>query len=107
MEIMQQFDVYLVRLDPTEGAEIKKTRPCVIISPDVMNKHLQTIIVAPMTTSTDKNPVRIECSFKGKKGLVKLDHIRSVSKIRLTKKLGKIDIAASTEIKSALQEMFA
>ncbi|NTU53171.1 MAG: type II toxin-antitoxin system PemK/MazF family toxin [Chlorobiaceae bacterium] len=103
---MRRFDVWLVQLDPTQGSEIKKTRPCVIISPDEMSP-LQTVIVAPMTSQGFPFPTRIACAFQGKDGFVVLDQIRTVDKTRLVKKLGVISNTAQTNIIHCLQEMFA
>lgn len=89
-----RFDVYLVRLDPIEGREIRKTRPCLIISPDEMNHHIDTVIVAPMTTKGRPYPTRVPVRSKGKSGQVVLDEIRTVDKTRLIKRLGKINEAA-------------
>ena len=105
--VIHRFDVCLVNLDPTIGYEIKKTHPCLIISPDEMNKHIRTVIVAPMTTAGREYPTRITASFKGKKGQIVLDQIRTVDKKRLVKVLGKIDDAASGRVLETLAEMFA
>lgn len=106
MEI-KRFQVYLVNLDPTIGQEIKKTRPCLIISPNEMNRHIGTVIVAPMTTKGRSYPTRIQCSFQDKKGQVVLDQIRTVDKKRLVKKLGTINPTAQKSILQILQELFA
>jgi mRNA interferase MazF len=106
MEV-KRFDVYLINLDPTVGHEIKKTRPCLIISPDEMNRFISTVIVAPMTTKGRNYPTRISCTFKGKKGQVILDQIRTVDKKRLVKKIGAISKQARFSVLSILQEMFA
>ena len=106
MEV-KRFDVYLINLDPTVGHEIKKTRPCLIISPDEMNRFISTVIVAPMTTKGRNYPTRISCTFKGKKGQVVLDQIRRVDKKRLVKKIGAISKQAQFRVLSILQEMFA
>ena len=103
---MKRFDVYLVSLDPAVGSEIKKTRPALIISPDEMNFHISTIIIAPMTTKGRPYPSRISCTFQGKKGQIILDQIRTVDKIRLVKKLGKIDKKTENKVLSVLNEMF-
>jgi mRNA interferase MazF len=103
---IKRFDVWLVQLDPTQGSEIRKTRPCVIISPDEMFP-LQTAIVAPMTSKGFAFPTRIKCKFQGKNGLVVLDQIRSVDKARLVKKLGVISKTTQVNIVDCLQEMFA
>ncbi|WP_309736915.1 type II toxin-antitoxin system PemK/MazF family toxin [Chamaesiphon sp. OTE_75_metabat_556] len=107
MELVERFDVFLVKLDPTVGSEIHKTRPCLVISPDEINSNLATVIVAPMTTSGKKYPSRIPVSFDDKDGFVALDQIRSVSKDRLLKKLGTIDIDTGKAVLMALGEMFA
>jgi mRNA interferase MazF len=106
MEI-KRFQVYLVNLDPTIGFEIKKTRPCLIISPNEMNKHIGTVIVAPMTTKGKNYPTRIQCSFQGKKGQVVLDQIRTVDKKRLVKKLGTIHSKTQENVLNILKELFA
>ena len=105
--VVNRFDVYLTNLDPTVGSEIRKTRPCLIISPDEMNRHIRTVIVTPMTTAVKDYPTRITCQFKKKKGQIVLDQIRTIDKIRLTKKLGTIDPEAQLEVISALQRLFA
>ena len=104
---MKQFDVYLVSLGPTVGSEIKKTRPAVIISPDVLNKYLQTVIIAPLTHSIKGYPSRVASSFGRQKGEIVLDQIRAVDKIRLIKKTGKIDQATSDNIKIVLRTIFS
>ena len=101
------FDVYLVNLDPTQGSEIKKTRPCAIISPDEMNRHIRTAIVAPMTTKGKNYPTRVACTFDKKAGQVVLDQIRTVDKSRLVKKLGALNRTTQEEILAVLAEMFA
>jgi mRNA interferase MazF len=106
MEI-KRFDVYLLDLDPTVGHEIKKTRPCLIISPDEMNRFISTVIVAPMTTKGKDYPTRVPCTFQGKKGQVVLDQIRTIDKERLVKKLGTISSNVQKNILNILQEMFA
>jgi mRNA interferase MazF len=106
MEI-KRFQVYLINLDPTVGHEIKKTRPCLIVSPNEMNKHISTIIVAPMTTRGREYPTRVNCSFQGIKGQVVLDQIRTVDKIRFIKKLGTISNNAQNRVLNILQELFA
>ena len=104
---MKRFDVYLINLDPTLGREIKKTRPCLIISPDEMNEYISTVIVAPMTSRIREYPTRVNCIFQGTKGQIVLDQIRTVDKIRLIKKLGVIDDQAQYEVIRILQEMFS
>ncbi len=102
-----RFEVYLVSLDPTVGSEIQKTRPCVVVSPDEMNCHIQTVIVAPMTTKGKKYPTRVECKFDRKQGQVALDQIRTVDKTRLVKKLGGLSEETQEEALHVLAEMFA
>jgi mRNA interferase MazF len=102
-----RFQVYLVRLDPTEGHEIQKTRPCLVISPDEMNRHIQTVIVAPMTTATRSYPSRVEITFDGKSGQVVLDQIRAVDRFRLVRLLGSLDRASADKVLDVLQRMFA
>jgi mRNA interferase MazF len=103
---VKRFEVYLINLDPSVGHEIKKVRPCLIVSPDEMNKHIKTVIIAPMTTKGRKYPTRINCRFKGKSGQIVLDQIRTVDKIRLTKKLGIINLDTQKKVASVLSEMF-
>ena len=107
MAMVKRFEVYLVRLDPTLGSEIQKTRPCAVISPDEMNRHIQTVIVAPMTTKGKKYPTRIECKFKRKQGQIVLDQIRTVDKTRLVKKLGELSEETQEEALRVLAEIFA
>jgi mRNA interferase MazF len=104
---ISRFDVYLVNLDPTVGREIKKTRPCLVISPDEMNHRIGTVIVAPMTTGGRPYPTRVACRFQGKNGQVVLDQIRTVDRVRLARKLGRLDRRASAKVLDILQEMFA
>lgn len=89
--MVKRFEIYLVALDPTTGSEIKKTRPCLIISPDEMNRTLKTVLIAPMTTTLRAFPSRVRVTFQSKKGEIVLDQIRAIDKDRLVKKLGKID----------------
>jgi len=105
--VINRFDVYLINLDPTVGSEIQKTRPCMIISPDEMNLHIHTVIVAPMSTAGKDYPTRVKCKFKKKKGQIVLDQIRTIDKTRLIKKLGKIDSETQLEVISVLQRLFA
>jgi len=105
--VVKRFEVYLVNLDPTLGSEIQKTRPCLIISPDEMNDHIATVIVAPMTTKGRMYPTRVICQFEGKEGQVVLDQIRTVDKIQLVKKIGKINASTQKEVLVVLMEMFA
>jgi mRNA interferase MazF len=105
--VAARFDVFLIRLDPTEGSEIRKTRPCVVISPDEMNRHISTVIVAPMTTKGQPYPTRVPLRFRGKSGQVVLDQIRTVDASRLVKRLGKLDGKASREVLARIAEMCA
>ena len=105
--MVKRFDVYLVNLDPTVGHEIKKSRPCLIISPDELNRYISTIIVAPMTTKGRTYPTRIPCIFQDKKGQIILDQIRTVDKSRLLKRLGKIDIETQKEVFTVLANLFS
>ena len=105
--VVKRFDVYRINLDPTVGSEIQKTRPCLIISPDEMNRFIRTVIVAPMTTKGKSYPTRVACKFQGKQGQIVLDQIRTVDKTRLVSRLGKIDRQTQTEVLSILGEMFA
>jgi len=102
-----RFDVYLVSLDPTVGSEIKKTRPCLIVSPDEMNRHIRTVIIAPMTTKGRQYPTRVPCRFRGKAGQVVLDQIRTVDAERLVRKLGRLDADTGIKVLAVLGEMFA
>jgi mRNA interferase MazF len=104
--VMKQFDVYQVNLDPTIGAEIKKSRPAVILSPNAMNKHLETVIVAPLTHSVKGYPSRVISHFKNQAGEIVLDQLRAVDKLRLSKKLGTVDAGTSSDILKVLQTMF-
>ncbi len=106
MEV-KRFDVFLINLDPTIDHEIQKSRPCVVISPDQMNNHISTVVIAPMTTTIRNYPTRVNCIFQNTKGQVVLDQIRTVDKIRLMKKLGKVQKRTQENIISILQEMFA
>jgi mRNA interferase MazF len=105
--VMTRFEVYLVALDPTLGSEIQKTRPCVIVSPDEANRHLARVIVAPMTTKGRSYPTRVPCRFQGKQGQIVLDQLRTVDKVRLVKRLGRISPAVSNAVLATLAEMFA
>jgi len=102
---MEQYSIYLVNLDPTIGHEIKKTRPCVIISPDEMNKNIATLIIAPMTTKSHAYPTRIQITFKKKSGWIILDQIRTIDKRRIIKKIGKLSSAKIAAIKKVISEM--
>ena len=103
--VIRQYEVYLVNLDPTVGSEIKKSRPCIIISPNEMNKFISTVIIAPMTTKSKSYPTRVDLNFHGKKGFIVLDQIRTVDKSRLIKKLGATDLKTIQKLKKIIQEM--
>jgi len=105
--VVARFEVYLVNLDPVIGSEIRKTRPCVIVSPDEMNAHIATVIVAPMTTKGRPYPTRIPCRFRRRQAQVVLDQIWTVDKSRLVKRLGALDEATRGAVLSTLGEMFA
>ncbi len=105
--VVRRFEVYLVNLDPTMGSEIRKTRPCLVISPNEMNAHISTVIIAPMTTRGREYPTRVNCRFQGKDGQVVLDQIRTVDQRRLVRRLGKIDDETKRAVLSVLAEMFA
>ena len=106
MEV-KRFDVYLANLDPAIGREIRKSRPCLVISPDEMNRYISTVIVAPMTTNGRDYPTRVLCTFQGKEGQIVLDQIRTVDKTRLTKRLGKMDSRTQSNVLSVLAELFS
>jgi mRNA interferase MazF len=105
--VVKRFDVFLVNLDPTIGSEIQKTRPCVVISPDEMNRHIATAIIAPMTTKGRAYPTRVICQFQGKEGQIVLDQIRTVDKTRLLKKLGQISQNEQKSVLEILNNLFA
>lgn len=100
-----QYDVYLINLDPAVGHEIKKTRPCLIISPDEMNDNLRTVTIAPMTTKTHDYPTRVSVDFQDKRGWIVLDQIRTVDNKRLARRLGTIDKKTIQKVKAVLKEM--
>jgi mRNA interferase MazF len=104
---LNRFDVHLVNLDPTVGSEMRKSRPCLIVSPDEMNHNVRTVIIAPLTTKGQSYPTRVACRFKGKNGQVVLDQIRTVDRTRLLRKLGRLDNKTSARVLQVLQEMFA
>ncbi|PJZ70855.1 growth inhibitor PemK [Leptospira perolatii] len=103
--VVSQYEVFLISLDPTIGHEIKKSRPCVIVSPNEMNKFIGTVIIAPMTAKSHAYPTRVELTFQSKKGWLVLDQIRTVDKARLIKKLGKLESKTVTKVKRVIQEM--
>lgn len=105
--VIQRFEVYLVTLDPTVGVEMTKTRPCLVISPDEMNRYIQTVIIAPMTSQGRPYPSRVTCRFQNKTGQIVLDQIRTVDKARLVTRLGRIAPATQRAVLAVLAEMFA
>ncbi len=104
MEI-SQYRIYLVNLDPTVGHEIRKTRPCLVVSPDEMNRHLKTVMIAPMTTKSHEYPSRVTLRFEGKQAWIVLDQIRTVDRERLVKELGKLDLRHIRKVKDVIREM--
>lgn len=105
--MVNRFEVFLVDLDPTVGVEIQKRRPCLIVSPNEMNRNVKTAIIAPMTTKSRSFPSRVDCKFEGKNGFIVLDQIRTVDKSRFIRKLGEIDEETQVEVLEKLQEMFS
>ena len=104
---IQRGDVYLVELEPARGSEIRKTRPCLVVSPDELNAHWQTVIVAPMTTGGHPYPFRVACRFARRRGHVVLDQLRSVDRERFYRRLGRLPPRIVTQALAVLQEMFA
>jgi mRNA interferase MazF len=104
--VINRFEVHLVAVDPTIGSEIKKTRPCLVVSPDEINHNIRTVIVAPMTTRGQSYPTRVPCRFQRRNGQVVLDQVRWVDRSRLVKKLGRIDANTATAVLDVLREMF-
>jgi len=105
--VVKRFDVYLVNVDPTVSTEVRKTRPCVVLSPDETNRFIDTVIVAPMTSKGHRYPTRVPCRFDGKDGQVILDQIRTVDKVRLVKKAGRLNKSTQKALLSTLAELFA
>lgn len=103
----QRFEVWLVNLDPTQSSEINKTRPCVVVSPDELNRHLRTVIVAALTSASRNYPSRVACKFQGKDGQVVLDHLLSVDRTRLVRRLGLLPVVTAQAVCERLGEMFA
>ncbi len=104
---VKRFDVFLVNIDPTVGSEIQKTRPCLVVSPDETNRHIATVIIAPMTSSGRPYPTRIACIFGGKSGQIVLDQLRTVDKTRLVKRLGRVTAEEQKAVLAGLAELFA
>jgi mRNA interferase MazF len=105
--VISQFDVCLVNLDPTVGSEMRKTRPCLVISPDEINRHLRTLMIAPMTTKSRPYPTRVACQFRRKKGFVVLDQMRTIDRVRVIQRLGQLDDKTTMLVLSVLQQLFA
>ena len=105
--VVTRFDVYLVTLDPTIGSELQKIRPCLVVSPDEMNSHIATVIIAPMTTKGRPYPTRVTCRFQGKEGQIVLDQLRTIDKERLVRRLGRVRVVTQREVLAVLAEMFA
>ena len=105
--VIHRFEVFLINLDPTIGSEIKKVRPCVVVSPDEMNRHIRTVIVAPMTTKGQPYPTRVHCRFAGKEGQIAVDQLRAVDRTRLVKRVGKIQTVTQHQLLVTLAELFA
>ncbi len=105
--VIARFDVFLVQLDPTRGSEIRKTRPCVVISPDEINESIRTVIVAPMTTAGRPYPSRVAVTFDGRSGRIVLDQVLTVDKTRLMRHLGHIDQATAAIVLDTLARLFA
>ena len=103
---VQRFEVWLINLDPTQGREINRARPCVVLSPDEMNRHLRTVTIAALTSARRDYPSRVDCTFQSKKGQVALDYIRSVDKARLVRRLGVLPKATAQAVCDRLQELF-
>lgn len=106
MDMVKRFEVWLVNLDPTMGSEVKKTRPCLIVSPDVTNKYLKTVTIVPLTSTIKDYPTRVNCVFKDKHGQLVIDQIRSIDKRRLIKKLGEMDEETCKKVSNLIIEMF-
>lgn len=104
--VFRRGDVCLVNLSPTLGGEIRKSRPCLVVSPDELNRHLRTLIVAPMTTGSHAYPFRVPCRFRGRSGHVVVDQIRTVDLERIEGRLGRLSATSLSETLSVLQEMF-
>lgn len=105
--VVNRFEIYLVKLDPAVGSEIQKNRPCLVISPDEMNRNIRTVIIAPMTSAQKEYPTRVSCTFRKKRGQIVLDQIRTIDKARLIQKLGTIDSKTQLDVISVLQRLFA
>jgi mRNA interferase MazF len=104
---VRRFDICLVSLDPTRGSEIRKTRPCVVVSPDEMNRYLRTVIVVPMTTASRSYPTRIGLRFQGKNGQIAIDQIRTIDRDRIVRRIGRVTDATAQKLCTVLAETFA
>lgn len=107
MDVVKRFEIYFIDLNPTIGSEINKIRPCVIISPNEMNNALNTVIIAPLTSTIKPYPMRVNCKVDGKQGQIALDHLRSVDKRRLKSKFGELQNTTKNEVTNTLLEMFS
>ena len=107
MVVVRRFDVVLVELDPTRGSEIRKTRPCTVVSPDEMNRSLRTLIVAPMTRGGQRYPTRVPCRFEDSEGFVALDQLRTIDRDRVVRSAGSLEAATQREVLDVLGRMFA
>ena len=105
--VIQRYDVFLVPLDPAEGHEMRKTRPCAVISPTEVNKYVHTVLIAPLTSVPRKYPFRVTCNFAGRLGQVSLDQIRCVDQSRLLKRVGRLEPSTQTAVAKALVAMFS
>lgn len=106
-DVVRRFDIFLIDLNPTRGSVIRKTRPCLVISPDEMNAHIRTVIIAPMTTKGRDYPTRVACTFQGVRGRIVLDQLRTVDKNRLAKRLGSISKKTRQRVLESLAELFS
>ena len=106
MEPISQYDIVLVNLDPTIGSDLKKTRPCIVLSPNEMNRYLQTIVIAPMTSSSKPYPTRVEVQQTKTKGWVVIDQIRTIDRARIVKKFGTLSESEIEKVKNVIQESF-
>lgn len=106
MEQISQYDIVLVNLDPTIGSEMKKTRPCIVLSPNEMNKYLQTIVVAPMTSNSKPYPTRVEVKHKTIKGWIAIDQIRTIDRMRIVKRYDMLTVKEIEKVKAVIQETF-
>ncbi len=107
MVTIRRFDVFTVALDPTVGSEIQKLRPCAIVSPDEMNRHLKTVLICPLTSTRRPYPFRVDCDFEGREGQLATDQLRAVDRSRLVRRLGRLDPGTGDRLLDVLQEMFA